>query len=124
MPDRSPETTPPHLLPADALPPSEWEQEMRPPFPKGRQEQARTWRAFTRAREIRHPADLLRGLLNFVRCVRSFRQLGWWSVRLSLADVSEAAWCKWLGQARAWLAWRHWELLGNGACLGAPLAPL
>jgi hypothetical protein len=85
-------------------------------LPEGWEEQARTLKALTRARQIRHPADLLRGLLAYVLCVRSFRQLGCWSVLIDLADVSEADWRKRLGKARDWLAWMLSELLKVGAC--------
>ena len=117
MPDRSHDTILPQVLPAEALSGSEWEQEVLPRLPKGWEEQARTLKAWRRGRQIRHPADLLRGLLAYVLCVRSFRQLGCWSVLIELADVSEADWRKRLGQARAWLAWMLSETLKVGACV-------
>jgi len=116
MPDRSHDTIPPQLLPAEALSASDWEREVLPRLPSCWEEQARTLKAFSRAREIRHPADLLRGLLAYVLCVRSFRHLGCWSVLIGLADVSETDWRKRLGKARAWLAWMLSEVLKVGAC--------
>jgi hypothetical protein len=116
MPDRSHDTTPLQILPAEALSVSEWEREVLPRLPAGWEEQARSLKAFRRVREIRHPADLLRGLLAYVLCVRSFRHLGCWSVLIDLADISEADWRKRLGQARAWLAWMLSEVLKVGAC--------
>src|SRR5216683_3670764 len=116
MPDRSHDTISPQVLPAELLSASDWEREVLPRLPKGWEEQARTWKAFSRAREIRHPADLLRGLLAYVLYVRSFRHLGCWSVLIGLADVSETDWRKRLGKARAWLAWMLSEVLKVGAC--------
>ena len=87
MPDRSHNTIPPQCLPAESLSASDWEREVLPRLPEGWEEQARSLKAFSRAREIRHPADLLRGLLAYVLCVRSFRHLGCWSVLIDLADI-------------------------------------
>ena len=57
-----------------------------------------------------------RGILAYVLCVRSLRQLGCWSVLIGLADVCEAAWRKRMRQARAWLAWLVSEMLAVSAC--------
>lgn len=114
MLDRSHDTIPPAVFPAESLSDSGWETEVLPRLPEGWQAQARTLKAFQRARQLRQPADLLRGLLAYVLCVRSFRHLGCWSLLMELADVSEANWRKRLGQARNWLGWMLSQQLHAG----------
>jgi Transposase DDE domain len=116
MPNTFHDTTPPGILPADPLGSQDWEQEVLPRLPQGWQDQARRLKAFSRARQLRSAADVLRGILAYVLCVRSFRHLGCWSVLIGLADVSEAAWRKRMRQARAWLAWLVSEMLAVSAC--------
>jgi hypothetical protein len=103
-------------LPPEALRASEWERDVRPRVPEGWEEPARSVKALRRVRAIRHPAELVRGLLACVRCVRFCRHLGCWSVRIDRADLSEAGWRTRLGQARAWVAWLLSETLKGEAC--------
>jgi hypothetical protein len=93
-----------------------WKQEVLPRLPHGWQEQARRLKAFSRARQIRCAADLLRGILAYVLCVRSFRHLGCWSVLIGLGDLSEAAWRKRMRQACPWLNWLLSQMLAVSAC--------
>lgn len=116
MPNTFDDTTLSHVLPVPDPASQDWEQEVLPRLPAGWQEQAERLHAFCRKREIRRAADLLRGILAYVLCVGSFRQLGCWSVLIGLADISEAAWRKRLRRAGAWLAWLVRELLAISAC--------
>jgi len=95
----------------------EWEEQVLKRLPAETEEQAFRLRAFVRCREIKSVGDLLRGLLAYVLCVHSFRQLGSWAVLLGIANVSDTAWRKRLTQANGWLLW----LLG--ALLAGPQLP-
>jgi DDE family transposase len=116
MPNALHDTTPLAILPANAKSSQGWEQEVLPRLPQGWEQQAKHLKALTRARQIRHAGDLLRGLLAYVLCVRSFRQLGCWGVLIDLADLSEAAWRKRMSQAEAWLEWLVRQMLALSAC--------
>jgi hypothetical protein len=105
------------LLQAETVLSDDWETEVLARLPEGWQEQAETRKAFVRSRKLRSAGDLLRGLLAYVLCARSFRHLGMWSVMLGLADVSEADWRKRLRQAGDWLSWLVRERLAVTACL-------
>jgi hypothetical protein len=123
MPHELHDTTLPAILPVDCVHAHTWEQDVLPRLPKGWQERAKHLKAFTRARHVRSAGDLLRAVLAYMLCVRSFRQLGCWSVLIGLADLSEAAWRKRFQQARAWLLRKGLRrlLLVDGthlACLG------
>jgi Transposase DDE domain len=83
----------------------EWEEQVLTQLPAETEEQAFRLRAFVRYREIESVGDLLRGLLAYVLCVHSFRQLGSWAVLLGIANISDTAWRKRLKQANAWLLW-------------------
>ena len=89
----------------------DWTKEMVPRLPKQIEEQARKLKAFERSREISSATDLLRGLLVYVFIVRSFQQLGKWSVLQGVADVSANDWRKRLRKGRDWLDWLLQELL-------------
>lgn len=116
MPDRSHDTTALTILPASALASQGWEQEVLPRLPQGWEQQAKHFKALTRVRQVRSAGDLLRGILAYVLCVRSFRQLGCWSVLIGLADLSEAAWRKRMSQAESWLEWCVRQMLAISAC--------
>jgi Transposase DDE domain len=83
----------------------EWEEQVLTRLPRDAEEQAFRLRAFVRCREIESVGDLLRGLLAYVLCTQSFRQLGSWAVLLGIANISDTAWRKRLMQANAWLLW-------------------
>lgn len=74
-------------------------------------EQAHKQHAFERARGLRHPADLLRGILAYVFCLSSFRQLGAWSASVGLCANGERSWAKRTRQATSWLLWLVQALL-------------
>ncbi len=115
---------PPHdsvpLLPMQlqALIQDEWEQQVLDRLPADYQEQARTQRAFGRARGLKSVGDLLRGLLAYVLCAPSFRHLGAWAVLIGLASLSHVAWQKRLRQARDWLLWLLASLLAVPVAAG------
>jgi len=88
-----------------------WEQEVLSQLPLGYEQQARTMGAFVRARGLSCLGDLLRGLLAYVLCAPSLRQLGAWAVLIGLANLSHVAWQKRLRHARMWLLWLVSELL-------------
>src|SRR5437879_5700621 len=96
----------------------EWEEHVVKQLPRDAEEQAFRLRAFVRCRATKSVGDLLRGLLAYVLCVSSFRQLGSWAVLLGLANISDNAWRKRLKAANAWLLW----LLS--ALLCGPAAPV
>jgi hypothetical protein len=103
---------------ASKLVDEQWEEQVLKRLPAETQEQAFRLRAFVREREVKSVGDLLRGLLAYVLCVQSFRQLGSWAVLLGMANISDTAWRKRLKQASPWLVW----LLS--ALLCGPAAPV
>jgi Transposase DDE domain len=88
-----------------------WDQEVLPQLPPDYEEQAERLHALLRHREFQRASDLLRGLLAYVLCARSFRHLGGWAVLIGLANLSHVAWRAHLRKARAWLLWLVCELL-------------
>jgi len=92
-----------------------WEQDVLPQLPDEAEQQAQQLGAFLRHRQFRHASDLLRGLLAYVLCAGSFRQLGSWAVLIGLANLSHVAWRAHLRTARAWLLWLLCELLAVSA---------
>src|SRR5216684_3365717 len=55
--------------------------------------------------KLMRASDLLRGLLAYVLCVRSFRGLGAWGAILGIADMADTSWRERLRKASEWLAW-------------------
>src|SRR5437868_4134756 len=88
-----------------------WQSEILPRLPADYEEQAHLLGAFQRVRGVQSPGDLLRGLLAYVLCVSSFRQLGIWAVVSGLATISDTAWRKRLQGAKDWLQWLLEQLL-------------
>jgi hypothetical protein len=91
----------------------DWTKEVVPRLPSPIEEQARKLKAFERSRAISSATDLLRGLLAYVFIVRSFQQLGKWSVLTAVADVSANDWRKRLRKANDWLNWLLQEVLAK-----------
>jgi len=88
-----------------------WDQEVLPQLPPDDGQQAEQLHALRRHREFQRASDLLRGLLAYVLCAPSFRQLGGWAVLIGLTTISHVAWRGHLRKARAWLLWLLCELL-------------
>jgi hypothetical protein len=105
------DTLPPLSAQLDTLMNIGWEQDVLSQLPTDYEQQARTRGAFVRSRGLISVGDLLRGLLAYVLCVSSLRQLGAWAVLIGLADLSHVAWQKRLRHARDWLLWLLIELL-------------
>lgn len=105
MPQSMPSTVPPHSQALQALIQDEWEHEVLSHLPADYEQQAHTMRAFVRAKGIRCVGDLLRGLLAYVLCAPSFRQVGAWAVLTGVANLSHVAWQKRLRAARSFLLW-------------------
>lgn len=97
----------------------DWNQEIVARLPEGTAEQARTLKAWRRAREIRSASDLRRGLLAYVYTAHSFQHLSMWSLLIQLAEVSANDWRKRLQKASAWGQWLLQELLTAAAPLSA-----
>lgn len=85
-------------------------------------QQAQTLGALVRHRAFKQASGLLRGLLAYVLCVGSFRQLGAWAVLIGLCNLSEAAWRKALRRARPWLFWLLSQLV-LGPSISSPHLP-
>lgn len=85
--------------------PDAWQEEVPPLLPDELAQQAKQLKAFERARGLRGPADLLRGLLAYAFCLPSFRQVGAWAAYLGLSSNGERSWAKRTRQARLWLLW-------------------
>jgi hypothetical protein len=111
MPQREHHTLPPLHEQWQAAINEGWEQEILPQLPMDYEQQAEHLKAFVRRGELKQAADLLRGLLAYVLCAPSFRQLGAWAVLVGLVNISHVAWRKRLRQAHAWLLWLLCELL-------------
>ena len=90
---------------------ADWQREVLSQLPTDYEHQARRSGAFVRVRKLGGVGDLLRGLLAFVLCVRSLRELGAWATLIGLADLSHVAWQKRLRRAAPFLLWLLAELL-------------
>src|SRR5262245_2260675 len=91
----------------------DWSQLFVPRLPANTDQQARTLKAFLRARAFDCPSDLLRGLLCYALSQSSFRQLGAWALLADLADISAKSWRECLLRASPWLDWLLSELLAQ-----------
>lgn len=111
MPVRSHHTASRRQRQSPAPAPDSWTTELVPRLPATLDAQARTLKAFQRARAFRCPSDLLRGLLVYALSPFGFRWLGAWSVLTDVADLSAAGWHDALIRASAWLLWLMGELL-------------
>jgi hypothetical protein len=90
-----------------------WESEFLPRLPAHCVEQAYALQAFERARQIRSPTDLLRGLFAYVLTSCSWRTVSCWATIIGLAEMSDRAWAKRLNQALPWLQWMLDQLLAS-----------
>lgn len=111
MPVRSHHTALHRQRQSSAPAPDSWTTELVPRLSATLDAQARTRKAFQRARAFRCPSDLLRGLLVYALSPFGFRWLGAWGVRTDVADLSAAGWHDALIRASAWRLWRMGELL-------------
>ncbi|HET8844724.1 MAG TPA: hypothetical protein VFN35_24850 [Ktedonobacteraceae bacterium] len=68
-------------------------------------QQARGQGAFHRARGLREPLDLLRGILAYVFALNSFRQVSGWASSVHLSPNGARSWAKRTRQAAGWLLW-------------------
>jgi len=105
MPQSVHDTLPPLSSQLQAVIRQGWEQEVLSQLPETYEQQARATGAFVRARALTCVGDLLRGLLAYVLCAPSFRQLGAWAVLIGLANLSHVAWQQHLRKARTFLLW-------------------
>ncbi len=70
-----------------------WDQEIVPRLPAQLEEQAWACGAMCRkSGKLTHASDLLRGILAYVLCVSSFRQLGAWGLLLGIGDLADTSW--------------------------------
>jgi hypothetical protein len=116
-------TLPPSNEPWQAVSNAGWEQDVLPQLPADCEQQAQQLHAIERYREFTRASDLLRGLLAFVLCTSSFRQLGGWAVLIGVAHISHVAWRAHLRKARTWLLWLLCELLAVTATPAQSQAP-
>lgn len=105
MPQHTHDTLPQPAMQLQALIQEEWEQEVLARLPADYERQARQTGAFVRIRGLGSVGDLLRGLLAYVLCAPSFRQLGAWAVLIGPSLLSHVAWQKRLRKAREFLLW-------------------
>jgi hypothetical protein len=110
MPYQTHDTMTSDLLQADQLA-DDWTTEVVARLPETFVQQAKALKAFERSRQLRSPADLLRGLLAYVYITHSFAHLSMWSVLIGLADVSATDWRKRVPRASAWGNWLLQEVL-------------
>ncbi len=116
MSDTTHDMTKSRRLQADE-PADEWTTEVVARLPETLAQQAKALKAFERSRQIRSPADLLRGLLAYVYTTHSFAHLSMWSVLIGLADVSANNWRQRLQRASAWGNWLLQELLAASSAV-------
>jgi len=85
-----------------------WNEIVSTRFPANLEEQARQMKAWTRKREVRSVADLVRALLVYASCQYSFNG----AVLKGIGSLCERGWRKRLDRSRAWIGWVLGELLG------------
>lgn len=89
---------------------AQW-QEIIDLLPDDVSQQAFTHRAFLRARGLRCPLDLLRGIFASVFCFDTFREVGSWATSTGLSTNGARSWAKRTSQASDWLLWMVQALL-------------
>lgn len=88
----------------------EW-QEIIDLLPADVSQQAFLHHAFSRARGLRSPLDLLRGIFASVFSFGSFREVGSWARSTGLSSNGARSWAKRTRQASDWLLWMVQTLL-------------
>lgn len=88
-----------------------WTTEIVPRLPADLHTQAKSLKAFQRARAFASPDALLRALLVYVLSPFGFRWLGAWGVLTDIADLSAPAWHAALIRSSTWLLWLLGELM-------------
>jgi hypothetical protein len=83
----------------------EWEELVKHRLPENLEEKAIELKAWSRQREVRSIADLLRALLVYTSSNYSFQMLGIWATLKGVANISEAAWRKRLDKSAEWIDW-------------------
>jgi len=87
------------LLAVDA-----WNQEIVPLLPRDLEESAFLFGAMSRkGGKIQKASDLLRGLIAYCTCLKSFRSLGAWGVLSGVADITETSWRERMMKSGDWL---------------------
>ena len=89
---------------------AQW-QEVIDLLPADASQQAFLHHAFSRARGLRCPMDLLRGIFSSVFCFGSFREVGAWATSTGLSSNGARSWAKRTRQSSAWLLWMVQSLL-------------
>lgn len=89
---------------------AQW-QEVIDLLPPDASQQAFVHHAFSRARGLRCPMDLLRGILSSVFCFGSFREVGTWAKSTGLSSNGTRSWAKRTRQSSEWLLWMVQRLL-------------
>ena len=87
------------LLTVDA-----WKREIVPLLPRDLEESAFLFGAMSRkGGKIQKASDLLRGLIAYCTCLKSFRSLGAWGVVSGVADMTETSWRERMMKSGDWL---------------------
>jgi Transposase DDE domain len=87
------------LLTVDA-----WKREIVPLLPRDLEESAFLFGAMSRkGGKIQNASDLLRGLIAYCVCLKSFRSLGAWGVFSGIADMADTSWRERMMKSGDWL---------------------